>query len=109
MPQSVEKLAVLKVPPNVSAEMVEEKLAAIWRDLGEHPELLAEHGIPVTESQPTAERTEGQFGVAETILISIAGALGKEVAMALWNKVIWPELRRRLPASVKIQTDDAES
>lgn len=40
-----------------------------------------------------AKRPEAQFGVAETILVSVAGGVAKDAVIALWNVEIWPYVK----------------
>lgn len=52
-----------------------------------------------------AERREGQFGIAEAIIVAAGSQLAKDVAKTLWAKVVWPRLSRRFGAALKPEPD----
>jgi len=93
---SYERLARIPVEPSVTPEAVQSKIDLIWAEIREDPKQAAV--LPV-KSPFHVGRDEAQFDVATTILISIAGSLGKEAIQAAWVRWIWPELRRRLGIS----------
>jgi len=93
---SYERLATIPAVPGTSLEAVQSDIDSIWAELREDPKQAAV--LPV-KSPFHVGRDEAQFDIATTILISIAGSLGKEAIQAAWVRWIWPELRRRLGIS----------
>jgi len=102
--------------PGVNDDDVQRELQTIWDALRTDPELekLAnELGIPSSQitlqaSTPfRASRPEAQFGIAETIMISVAGGVAKSALDALWTRAIWPQLSKRFGADLE-PAGDAE-
>jgi hypothetical protein len=102
----------------VNDEDVQNEIQTIWDALRTDPrleELAKEAGIaPDVVKQAKvapfkATRPEAQFGVAETILISVAGGVLTHVAKngldLLWQRVIWPRLEKRFGADLEPKGD----
>jgi hypothetical protein len=106
---------VLRVGDDVDDVQVNEELSEIWPDLIRNPEVSDDPALSKLLAQPkspfTAAREHAEFGIAETIAISIAGSLAsaalKAAASALWEKWILPELRRRLSGDIAEVTGES--
>jgi hypothetical protein len=100
--------------PGVNDEDVQKELQTIWDALRTDPDLddlAKEVGITpdaIKGQQLTpyrATRPEAQFGVAETILISVVGGVLTHGAKNGFDKVIWPRLERRFGADLEPKKD----
>ncbi len=88
-------------PQDVSPEQVEQELESIWEVLRQHPELVEEVDIDLSEialqENPFhASRPAEGVGIVEGILIAVAGRIAGEVAIRLWDNVVWPRLQTRI-------------
>jgi len=70
-------------------------LDSIWSNISSDPEFQKNYGTDL-ENPFSAKRGEAQFDVATTIVIPIAAAVTKDVALAIWKDYVWPALKRRL-------------
>ena len=111
------QIAILRAD-SIDADAVNRRIAFVWDQLRENSEFCREAGLMGIDaalleraSPPfVAERPEGQFGIAETLLIASAtGAAteaGKIALSALWKEAIWPRLSRHFGAALE-PSDDA--
>jgi hypothetical protein len=114
------EIGKFSVTHGVSDEDVQNELQTIWDTLRTDPqleELAREVGIApdvIKQQQLTpfqATRPEAQFGIAETILISVLGGVLTHVTKSgldlLWQRVIWPRLEKRFGADLEPKEDAA--
>lgn len=90
---------------SVSPGEVNDVIAEVWSYLCAHPELARRVQLgpeQLANSYPpfSANRDEGQFGVAETILVSVVGAIAKDSLEGVWTTYIWPKLKSRFGAKL---------
>ena len=81
---------------------VDEQLVAIWQQLEANPKILSDAGIdPATikdEQNPfRADRTGEGSATLAAIAIAAGGRIAGEILVRLWDDVIWPRLRTRIP------------
>ena len=106
------------VAPGVNDEDVQREIQTIWDALRSDPELeelAKEVGIAPDDLKDCAAtpfkvtRPEAQFGIAETILISVAGGILTHVAKngidLLWQRVIRPRLSKRFGTDLEPNGD----
>ncbi len=103
--------SVITPGPSSEAE-IQQRLSSIWKDLQDNPDLLTEHGIKHNKLPPDCpfapSQKEGQEGLAAAILIAVASEFAKDLAADLWNTLIWPELKRKLPGLVQTKAPSAD-
>jgi hypothetical protein len=117
-PSEMPPLGEFSAAPGVNDQDVQGELQSIWDALRTDPklrELADEAGIDPKdiEQQKTtpfrASRPEAQFGIAETILISLAAGVLTHIAKngldVLWQQVIWPRLSKRFGADLEPKGD----
>jgi len=81
---------------------VDEQLSTIWDLLEANPKILSDAGIdPATikdEQNPfSANRTKEGSAILAGIAIAAGGRIAGEILVRLWDDVIWPRLRTRIP------------
>ncbi|MXP65336.1 hypothetical protein E0493_18470 [Roseomonas sp. M0104] len=106
-------VAELQAGGGIAPAEVQRELASIWKALRSDPGLRREAELAgvdpawlqSAEVPLQAGRNEAQFGVAETILISVAGGVlthvAKQAVDVLWERVFWPRLKQRFGADLK--------
>lgn len=90
---------IVRSPEDVSLEIVKRNIDEQWAKLRADPDQAAILPVQVPFH---VGRGEAQFGVAETILISIASGVGKTAVEGAW-KIIWPKLCRKLNLSETLE------
>jgi hypothetical protein len=83
-------------------DQVDEQLVTIWQQLEADPKILSKAGIdPATikgEENPFAAGRTGEGSAILTgIAIAAGGRIAGEILVRLWDDVIWPRLRTRIP------------
>jgi hypothetical protein len=76
--------------------VLQEKVLKLGVDKNDLEQLVAEPASPFTAGRP-----EGQIGIAESILISVAAGLAKDAIVAIWKVYIWPRLESRFGADLE--------
>lgn len=84
------------------AETVDQQLSAIWQQIEADPSILSKAGIdptPIKDEQNPfgAGRTGEGSAILAGIAIAAGGRIAGEVLVRLWDNVIWPRLKTRLP------------
>ena len=97
----------------IDPENVNREIAKLWPQLVESGELrraAEEAGVDASKLEKSgipfvAGRPEGQFGIAETLVIAaLTGAateFGKTALRTLWESLLWPRLRRHFGAQLE--------
>ena len=83
-------------------DQVDEQLVTIWQQLEADPKILSKAGIdPATitdEQNPfSANRTGEGSAILTGIAIAAGGRIAGEILVRLWDDVIWPRLKTRIP------------
>jgi hypothetical protein len=104
----------LKAKGGISDADVQDQLRLIWEKLRTNAGLREAarkagvdlHVAELYASVPfVATRPQAEFGIAETILISVVGGelthIAKSALDALWKSVIWPRLEQRFGADLE--------
>lgn len=83
-------------------DQVETQLGTIWQQLEADPQILSKAGIDPAivkgEQNPfTAGRTGEGSAILTGIAIAAGGRIAGEMLVRLWNDVIWPRLKTRIP------------
>lgn len=100
------KLEILPGKCEEAESDVSSRLARVWRSLAEDPEIKERLGEVDPDVPPvTVAAPYSGFGVVETILISVAGGLARDVATWIWKEKIWPLLRKELSDEVVVKEE----
>lgn len=102
-------VAVLEVTEAAAPEKLNAYIQDQWDKLRADPDYARSIGVDVADLPERAPleavQHKAKFGVAETILIAVAGGLLKDAATGIWKQFIWPRLEKKFGGNLK-QIDD---
>ena len=81
-------------------EVIDETLAALRGSDDEVLKQLKAAGFELRQiasvDVSVREDAQGANAVVTGIIVAVAGGISKDAAVAFWNRVLWPRIRRRL-------------
>ena len=83
--------------PGITLEAADKVVGKVWAELQKEPSFAKARPELLNKQNPyVLSRPGGQFGVAETIIVAVAGNLLKDSMEGVWKSYVWPALKREL-------------